>query len=107
MSPRYLFGPVNEEYADQYLWAERQAGRCRCFGNGPGLDLAIGPTDGWEDVLGRLPGEWRPDFVVLYLQYATIPTGLLQGPVPVVGLAGDWNRFAMATAGYCRSSTWC
>ncbi len=91
MFRRYLFGPSDAAYAEQNLAAERESGRCRCFGDGPSLDLAIGHSDRWEDVLGRLPGDWRPDFVVLQLQYTTIPVGLLAAPVPLVGLAGDFN----------------
>jgi len=38
-----------------------------------------------------LPADWRPDFIVLYLPYTTIPRSLWSAPVPVIGLAPDWN----------------
>jgi glycosyltransferase involved in cell wall biosynthesis/tetratricopeptide (TPR) repeat protein len=91
MSLRYLFGPVSRAYADEYLAEERQAGLCRCFGTEPGLDLRIDAGDRWPDVLEHLSGDWRPDFIVLYLQYASVPPALARAPLPVVGLAGDWN----------------
>jgi hypothetical protein len=47
--------------------------------------------DNWEGVCGRLPDGWRPDFVVVNLSYTMVPPCLWSAPVPVVGLAGDWN----------------
>ncbi len=90
MPPRYLFGPVTPEFADQNLAAARAAGDCLCFGT-VGVDLPIAAGDGWDELCARLPAGWRPDMLVLSLQYATIPAALWRAPVPVVGLAGDWN----------------
>ena len=39
----------------------------------------------------RLPADWQPDFVVLYLPYSSVPAGLWLAPVPLVGLALDWH----------------
>jgi GT2 family glycosyltransferase len=90
MSRRYLFGPVTRAFADQCLRRQRQAGDCLAFGK-DGPDLTIGPNDSWQTVLGRLPHDWRPDFVALYLPYTTVPGCLWSAPVPLVGLAADWN----------------
>jgi glycosyltransferase involved in cell wall biosynthesis/tetratricopeptide (TPR) repeat protein len=89
-SLRYLLGPVTAEQA-RYWQAERQAGRCLAFNARGDLDLTAGPGDSWDDLLGRLPTDWRPDFCALYLPYATVPAGLWSAPVPLVGLAPDWN----------------
>ncbi len=91
--PRYLFGPVNSTYAAEHLHAARARGDCLAFGYKPepGLDLPIHPTDSWADLVSRLPAGWLPDFVVLRLDYATVPFGLWSAPVPLVGLAGDAN----------------
>jgi GT2 family glycosyltransferase/tetratricopeptide (TPR) repeat protein len=91
MSRKYLFGPVSAEFADQHLAGPRRAGDCLAFGPGEGLDVTAGPSDSWDDVCGRLPSGWRPDFVALYLAYACVPRWAWSAPVPLVGLAADWN----------------
>jgi hypothetical protein len=78
---RYLFGPVTGEFVEEYLAEPCLRGECVAFGAG----------ESWKSVAARWPGGWRPDFVVLYLQYNTIPSCFWSAPVPVVGLAGDWN----------------
>jgi GT2 family glycosyltransferase/Tfp pilus assembly protein PilF len=55
------------------------------------LELAITHEDTWESVRSRLPSGWEPDFVVLYLPYTSIPLGFWSAPVPLIGLAADWN----------------
>ncbi|HEV3258522.1 MAG TPA: glycosyltransferase, partial [Gemmataceae bacterium] len=91
MARRYLFGPVTPAFADQNLNAQRQVGDCLAFDPGDTTDLAIAPGDSWEAVTERLPRGWRPDFIVLYLPYTTIPKCLWTAPVPLIGLAADWN----------------
>jgi GT2 family glycosyltransferase/predicted Zn-dependent protease len=91
MTVRYLFGPVSSEYADQHLSGPRQDGRCLAFGYHGEADLTIGPGDSWEDVCRRLPSGWRPDFVAVYLPYTPVPPCVWSAPVPLVGLAADWN----------------
>ncbi len=92
MSLRYLFGPVAGAFADQNLREARQAGDCLAFNaTGAGVDLALGPTATWADLLARLPKGWRPNFVALWLPYATVAPALWAAPVPLVGLAPDWN----------------
>jgi tetratricopeptide (TPR) repeat protein len=91
LTHRYLVGPVTVEFADQNLYGQRQAGDCLAFDYTGNTDLAICPTDTWESVCARLPSGWQPDFVVLHLPYTTIPKCLWSAPVPLVGLAGDWN----------------
>jgi GT2 family glycosyltransferase/predicted Zn-dependent protease len=90
MPLRYLFGPVSSAFADQNLRRARESGACRTFGPA-GADVAVGPSDGWDAVLARLPCDWRPDFVALWLPYAAVPAGLWAATIPLVGLAADWN----------------
>jgi GT2 family glycosyltransferase len=96
----YLFGPVTKEFAEQNLRAHRRAGECIAFNSTGDIDLVIGHTDTWEIVCPRLPTGWQPDFIVLYLPYATIPPCLWSATnprpegdcrVPIVGLAANWN----------------
>lgn len=54
MSLRYLFGPVDASFADQYLGRPRQAGECLAFGPGSNLDLTIGSSDRWDDISRRI-----------------------------------------------------
>src|ERR1700682_3261887 len=85
MPRQYLFGPVSATFAEQHLGHPRQA--CKVFDCAPGVDLVVRPEDNWETLLQRLPGDWRPEFLVLYLQYRTIPPWLFQAPVPVIALS--------------------
>jgi GT2 family glycosyltransferase/tetratricopeptide (TPR) repeat protein len=91
MHRRYLFGCVSAAFADQNLYGPRQSGECLVFNQAGDADLAIRPGDTWDDVCARLPAGWRPDFIVLYLPYTTVPECLWSAPVPLIGLAADWN----------------
>src|SRR5438046_918951 len=91
MSRRYLFGPVNADFAEQKLKKQRSSGDCLAFNSDGTADLKIEATDDWQTTCSRLPAGWQPDFVALFLQYAHVPASLWSVPVPVVGLAGDWN----------------
>jgi GT2 family glycosyltransferase/tetratricopeptide (TPR) repeat protein len=91
MARHYLFGPVSASFGEQQLLRQRQTGECLIFDESGTADVAIDPHDTWESVCGRLPNGWRPDLVVINLSYTTIPPCLWSAPVPLVGLAGDWN----------------
>src|SRR4051812_33026139 len=91
MSLRYLFGPVSAEFANDYLGPQRARGECLAFNPRGDVDVTLGEDDTWETLLGRLPQRWRPDFVALHLYYTAVPDWLWSAPVPLVGLAGDWN----------------
>ncbi len=91
MTRRYLFGPVDAAFADQALRRQRRDGHCLAFDTRGGADRDIGPGDTWESVRARLPPDWAPDFVALYLPYRAVPECLWSAPVPLVGLAPDWN----------------
>jgi GT2 family glycosyltransferase/tetratricopeptide (TPR) repeat protein len=91
VSYRYLFGPVSRNFAEQNLYPERDAGRCMAFDLADGPDLSIGLDDSWEKVLTSLPTGWTPDFIALWLPYRSIPRSLWEAPVPLIGLAADWN----------------
>jgi tetratricopeptide (TPR) repeat protein len=90
MRRRYLFGPVTAGFADQQLHRARQSGDCLAFGP-EGADLAVASGDSWEAICARLPAGWQPDFVALNLAYTCVPAGLWAAPVPLVGLATDWD----------------
>jgi hypothetical protein len=88
---RYLFGPVSASFASQNLERHRQSGDCLVFDVGGSADVHLGPDDSWDSVCARLPAGWRADFLVLHLAYRAIPAWLWEAPIPIVGLAGDWN----------------
>ena len=90
MIPRFLFGPTTNDFADIYLGEVRSAGRCLAFGPG-GVDLAVGPEACWDYVAAQFPPGWRPDLVALWLNYSGVPDCLWSAPVPIIGLATDWN----------------
>jgi GT2 family glycosyltransferase len=91
MSLRYLFGPVTPEFADQNLFRQRREGYCLAVGPVEGCDIVVKPGDSWETLCAKLPADWRADFIALYLPYTSIPACLWSAPVPLVGLASDWN----------------
>jgi GT2 family glycosyltransferase/predicted Zn-dependent protease len=91
MTLRYFYGPVAADFAARNLAGPRRRGECLAFDLANGADLTIGPADTWEDVCRRFPAGWQPDFLALGLHYTHIPACLWSAPVPVVGLAADWN----------------
>src|SRR5258707_2342137 len=91
MSRRYLFGPVTASFSEENLAGLRQSGTCLSFGPPGRADFVIGHADNWEVVTRQLPAAWQPDFIALYLPYTTVPSCLWSAPVPLVGLAADWN----------------
>jgi glycosyltransferase involved in cell wall biosynthesis/tetratricopeptide (TPR) repeat protein len=90
-SMRYLYGPTSERFVQENLKRHCLAGECRPFDAQGATGLKIGVEDTWEAVLARLPTDWRPEFVALDLHYTLVPPCLWMAPVPVVGLAADWN----------------
>ena len=91
MPLRYLFGPVGSHYADENLFEARRNGKCLVFHSSDAPDIVIRDEETRQQVLARLPTEWCPDFIALMLSYNAIPTSLWEGPIPLVGLAGDWH----------------
>jgi GT2 family glycosyltransferase/Flp pilus assembly protein TadD len=91
MSLRILFGPVTAHFADQNLFDSRHDGRCLAFGNEPDLDLRFESAESWPEIRAKLPDGWQPDAVALWLPYTQIPAGIWAAPVPIIGLAADWN----------------
>jgi tetratricopeptide (TPR) repeat protein len=91
MPRRYLFGPVTPHDAGRLFSRRRESGSCLAFATAEGADLVIGPRETWESLTGRLPDGWQPDFIVLTPAYATVPACLWTAPVPLVGLAADWD----------------
>jgi len=97
---RYLFGPVTAAFAGQNLFQQQQSGACLAFDANGSADLEIRQADTWESLLSRLPAGWSPGSVVLYLPYTKIPDCLWSAPVPIVGLAADWN-LCFSHYGHC------
>src|SRR5438093_932820 len=89
MALRYLYGPLST--AEDNLTQLRGKGACLTFGSTGATDLAITQSDCWETIVGRVPKGWFPDCIILQLAYTTIPSALWSAPVPLIGLAGDWN----------------
>src|SRR5690242_6140398 len=90
MPLRYLVGPADRSFGQQKLRASREAKRCRTFHLANEGDISFPPTATWQDVVSDDEGG-KPDFCVLSLAYTTVPVSFSRAPVPLVGLAGDWN----------------
>src|SRR5262249_31665500 len=101
MTRRYLFGPITADFAAQNLQGPRARGECLTFGYAE-ADIQVGAADTWEAVVSRLPANWRPDFLAVYLGYRTLPSCVWEAPVPLAGLAPDgplqwhWYRRVLA-----------
>jgi GT2 family glycosyltransferase len=67
------------------------SGVCRIFGIDDEIPVAITHGDNWEGLCDGFGADWRPEFIVLDLAYAAIPDCLWSAPVPIIGLAPDWN----------------
>jgi tetratricopeptide (TPR) repeat protein len=91
MPHRFLVGPLAPEEAHRSWAAPRAAGSCLCFNRSNQLDLTIVPGDSWDDVRRRFPESWQPDFILLNLAFHTVPAGLWRAPLPLIGLAADWD----------------
>jgi GT2 family glycosyltransferase/predicted Zn-dependent protease len=88
---RYLLGPVSVQFTQEHLRAAREGWQCIAFDYTGNLDLDVQTADRWQEIVARLPQDWQPDFIVLYLPYATIPHCFWSVPVPLIGLAMDWS----------------
>ena len=86
---RHLFGPVDAQFANQNLSSLCASGDCLTFGHDS--DLPLMPDALWSDVESRFPSEWKPDFIAVWLPYTQVPNWVWQAPIPVIGLAADWN----------------
>ncbi|HEV8058264.1 MAG TPA: glycosyltransferase [Gemmataceae bacterium] len=91
MRLRYLFGPVTAKFANQYLEEQRRQGDCLAFHTSESVDVKLNYDDTWEEIIAKLPPDWRPDLLLLYLPYTAVPPGLLLAPIPIIALAPDWN----------------
>jgi tetratricopeptide (TPR) repeat protein len=91
MPLRYLFGPITPAFADQHLHDAIASGECLPFNQVGDVGFQIGFGDHWEDMAARLPVGWRPDAIVLWMAYRTIPRCAWTAPVPIIGLADDSN----------------
>ncbi len=85
---RCLFGPAAPTLSAQDFGAATDTVLFD-FDGKHGINLA--GVSSWQEVVRQLPGDWRPDFVALALSYKCIPKGIWQAPVPIIGLAPDWN----------------
>ncbi|MFO0809264.1 MAG: glycosyltransferase [Gemmataceae bacterium] len=92
MALRVLFGPVPAAFAADRLREVRRSGHCLTFGPGEGHDVIASCRDGWTDVAARLPRGWRPDFLALWLAFRPLPAWVWTVPIPLIGLATDWDR---------------
>ena len=90
MSPRFLFGPTTADFADTRLGELRRAGTCVAFGP-QGVDLTVDSDTSWAEIAAQFPDGWWPDVIALWLNYVTVPAGFWSAPVPLIGLATDWN----------------
>src|SRR5262245_30685743 len=88
MARPHLVGPISPAFTSRNLRRHVEAGACVDFHHD---GISSEGNDAWQAIRATFPGHWQPDFMALQVQYNTIPPALWQAPVPIVGLAGDWN----------------
>lgn len=89
---RYLFGPITEVTPLPGLDAARQRGDCRTFSHKAGVaDFHLASDVSWDAIRRQFPGDWRPEVLLAWLPYTRIPAWVWTAPIPVIGLAADWN----------------
>jgi hypothetical protein len=94
---RVLLGPLPStfrDFPDHELRSLRASREILAFNDEGNLDLVVRDGDDWDAVAARLPPDWRPDAVCLWLPYTRVPPAVWRALVPVVGLAPDWNLLA-------------
>lgn len=91
MSRPHLFGPASSAFARDHLTALRAGSACLAFGCDPGVDVVLGPDLTWRDLAAASPTGRLPEFLTLWLPYQVIPPAIWDAPVPIIGLAADWN----------------
>jgi glycosyltransferase involved in cell wall biosynthesis/Flp pilus assembly protein TadD len=91
--PRTLFGPVTAAFAAEYLSELRRSGDCLAFNTEGDVDVTVCSEATWPDILERLPADWRPDLLALWLGEQPLPPALWSAPVPIIGLVRHWERF--------------
>ena len=68
------------------------AGPGTCLAFGPvGVDLTVDSDTRWDEIAAQFPDGWVPDLIALWLNYVAVPAGFWSAPVPLIGLATDWN----------------
>jgi len=83
---RLLFGPASPTFCSADLGTESIIFDL----TGP-HQIQLQDVNDWVEIVTRLPSSWRPECLVLDLAYKSLPDGLWQSPVPIIGLAPDWN----------------
>src|SRR5436190_22779082 len=91
MRRRFLLGPVRRDYVERNFPSFLRDSRCRPF-DWTGTDaFDLSAHTSWESYRASWPADWSPDYLALYLAYRSIPDWIWQAPLPIVGLAPDWN----------------
>jgi glycosyltransferase involved in cell wall biosynthesis len=85
---RQLFGPAEPSLAAMTLAGNQD---CQFFDLAGKQPISLAPNGSWEDLKSQLPPDFTADILVLWLPYMAIPERLWQAPLPIIGLAPDWN----------------
>lgn len=85
---RCLFGPASASLVRDRLGLEA---RHRLFDVDGAQSFRVSPDAGWEELARQFPADWQPDCLVLWLAYTGIPPKLWKAPLPIIGVAADWN----------------
>ncbi len=85
---RCLFGPASLSFAQERF---ARAGQHRLFDIEGKQEFSLSLNGTWDDLARQFPADWQPDCLALWLAYNSIPPALWNAPIPIIGLAPDWN----------------
>ena len=85
---RCLLGPGSPHFAQERYSPPVQH---RLFDTEGSQSISLPIDAGWDALARQFPGDWQPDCLVLWLSCNSIPPKLWDAPIPIIGLAPDWN----------------
>jgi hypothetical protein len=89
MTRRFLIGPVSNLWAKQHVPTQVRSERCQTFGWGDASDVSLIGCGSWPQLTEKLPATELPEFVLVLVGHAAIPSWLWTAPVPIIALATD------------------
>ena len=88
---RLLVGPYVHAGHCEYMRGAFDDHDTLTFGSWEGADIRVEGFHSLEEILALLPGDWRPDLMLLWRpEYTWMPAGLEEADFPVAMLISDW-----------------
>jgi len=106
MTPRYLFGPVDQPFVERHLRADVRAGRCVAFDHLGMTGVQAGPLDSWDHLAFQFPPGWQPDSWCCTWPNQVVPSWLWSAPIRSSAGRPTGTSTGTPTACCCRRAKW-